>query len=131
MKVNRLLRLNNWFTILWISVFQSILFFVFVQLIFILYQNLAVNFQSDISWGVSIYYSYWIFLIICLISNVLTSLFKNPRLILIIVFSLFILYWIAPSKIYPYRSAMILILAATLYISGYYLKRKINNKTSE
>lgn len=84
------------------------------------------NFKSDISWGISIYYSKYIYFMIVILSFLSWKL-KNRKwsyITILIMFFVFCFYWKDSFYVYPNRVLVLLLISLVIYFTLHFISYK-------
>lgn len=104
--------------------------------IFILITDLMFNIypikRSDMAWGMTVFFGYFHFPLICFLSILIWNMKKKKWIIYILIFlyCFFIFFWIPAYPHYPHRVLFVLLFSLSIYsllqISIYFLRRDKN-----
>jgi|GEM_PF-3241250 len=95
-------------------VLSNIVYILMIQVCFYLFEE---KFGGDISWGISIHYSYFAYAIMSFISVLFWYCKKRAIILigLILMYGGFIFYWKDAFSVYPNRTLLVLVLAFIIY----------------
>jgi UDP-N-acetylmuramyl pentapeptide phosphotransferase/UDP-N-acetylglucosamine-1-phosphate transferase len=111
-----------------VSVFQTILFVGLYDLTLFLFERFGYESNSNISWGISVRYGFWVFVVLVIIVNYIKhfrSLNRYETIILISAMIIFCIIWIKDLGYTPYKTSLFLFCALCGFLSRYLFDRLI------
>lgn len=114
-----------------ISFIEVIVYFLIIEISFFLISFFVVI-KNDLSFGIGIYYFYFIIAFAYLLGNSVLLIWNKKiinGLILIVILLLVLLYWKEAFNIYPYKTLYVCLLFIVIYLNGlYFIKKRCLSK---
>ena len=107
--------LNNKFgKIIILTTIQSLLYFIIIQIGLFITKQVISDYHLGISFGISLYYSYLVVIVIYLLANMMTNT-KYTNVVKIILLIILFLYWKNSIDIHPIRVGSIIVISIISY----------------